>query len=73
MCEDLSELIGVTELAEMFGVRASAISNWAKRHNDWPDAAIILKMGAVYRLSDVSNFLKRHPNLLNPKQVGGKK
>jgi hypothetical protein len=68
---DTADFVGVTELAEMFGVGKAAISNWRARHNDWPDPVLTLRMGPIYRLNDVDDFLKRHPNLLHPKQIAG--
>ena len=46
-------LVGVAEIADMFGVSRQAASNWRERHADFPTPAASLRSGPVWELSDI--------------------
>ena len=48
-----SELVGVAEIADLFGVSRQAASNWRERHADFPSPAASLKSGPVWQLPDI--------------------
>lgn len=74
-CTCLLELhvVGLAEIAEQYGVRPSAISNWQNRYDDWPHPRLILKMGPLYCPNEVQEFINNHPGLLNPNVIEGHK
>jgi predicted DNA-binding transcriptional regulator AlpA len=46
------QLLGLAELAELYGVTKATASNWSRRHT-FPQPIQHLKMGPVWRHSDV--------------------
>ena len=48
-----SALVGVAEIADLFGVSRQAASNWRDRHADFPTPAASLKSGPVWELPDI--------------------
>ena len=48
-----SVLVGVAEIADLFGVSRQAASNWRERHSDFPSPAASLKSGPIWELPDV--------------------
>lgn len=50
---DPLDLAGVSEIAEELGVRANVVSNWIKRHPDFPRPLVTLKMGPIFSLKAV--------------------
>ena len=48
-----SVLVGVAEIADLFGVSSQAASNWRDRHADFPMPAASLKSGPVWELPDI--------------------
>lgn len=48
-----SVLVGVAEIADLFGVSRQAASNWRERHADFPTPAASLKSGPVWELPDI--------------------
>lgn len=46
------ELLGLAELAELYGVTKATASNWSHRHS-FPQPFQHLKMGPVWRKSDI--------------------
>ncbi|MDE0394272.1 MAG: ParA family protein [Gammaproteobacteria bacterium] len=48
-----STLVGVAEIAELFGVSRQAASNWRERYADFPQPAASLKSGPVWELPDI--------------------
>ena len=47
------ELVGVAEIARLFGVSSQAASSWRERHADFPSPAASLKSGPVWQYSDI--------------------
>ena len=48
-----SALVGVAEVADLFGVSRQAASNWRDRYADFPTPAASLKSGPVWELPDI--------------------
>ena len=48
--ENRPTLVGVAEIADLFGVSRQAASNWRDRHTDFPRPAASLKSGPVWEL-----------------------
>ena len=48
-----SVLVGVAEIADIFGVSRQAASNWRERYVDFPKPAASLKSGPVWELPDI--------------------
>ncbi|MDE0712015.1 MAG: ParA family protein [Rhodospirillales bacterium] len=48
-----SALVGIAEIAELFGVSRQAASNWRERHADFPPPTASLKSGPVWELPDI--------------------
>ena len=53
-----SQYLGIQEIAEMAGVTASAVTNWRKRHADFPQAVSELKSGPVFEKRQIRQWLK---------------
>ena len=51
-----STLVGVAEIADVFGVSRQAASNWRERHADFPKPAATLKSGPVWELPDILSW-----------------
>ena len=50
---DRAVLVGVAEIADVFGVSRQAASNWRERYADFPKPAASLKSGPVWELPDI--------------------
>ena len=50
---DRTVLVGVAELADVFGVSRQAASNWRERNADFPKPAASLRSGPVCGLPDI--------------------
>ena len=46
----MDRLVGIAEVAELFGVSRQAASNWRERHADFPSPTASLKSGPVWEL-----------------------
>ena len=49
-------LVGVAEIADLFGVSRQAASNWRERHADFPTPAASLKSGPVWELPEILSW-----------------
>ena len=49
----MDRLVGIAEIAEVFGVSRQAASNWRERHADFPRPIASLKSGPVWELPSV--------------------
>lgn len=58
-----SELVTVNDVAELAGVGASAVSNWRRRHDDFPDAVGHDAGSDLFRRHAVIEWLGSHPSL----------
>lgn len=53
------DLIGVTEIARVHGVAKNSAWRWTKRAGDFPEPALELASGRVWRRADVEAWAKR--------------
>ncbi len=63
--------VTVSEIAQLAGVSVSAVSNWRKRHADFPAPVEGTAAGDFFALNDVTVWLERRGKKVRaPKQVG---
>jgi predicted DNA-binding transcriptional regulator AlpA len=55
------ELLGLAELAELYGVTKATASNWSRRHT-FPQPVQHLKMGPIWRKSEVIAWRAPRPD-----------
>lgn len=71
MTNQRGHTIGGTQIAEMAGVRSSAVSNWRRRHGDFPKAVGTAAGGGdLFLLSDVETWLRDHDRTIHRMDVG---
>lgn len=51
-------LVGVAEIAKLSGVTPQAVTNWRRRHADFPEPLAELKSGPVWWNIDIVRWLK---------------
>lgn len=49
------DLVGLAEIAELFGVERQYVFRWAKRR-DFPQPVIRLRMGPIWRRSEIEDW-----------------
>ena len=60
----MGTLISSSEVAELAGVAPSTVSNWRKRHDDFPEPAETTERGRdLFDLKEIERWLKEHRNL----------
>jgi len=65
------QLMTLREIAQYAGVRASAVSNWKRRHPDFPTPAQVTSTGTLYRSEEVVHWLTEHDKVdLTPEEMG---
>lgn len=57
-----SKLVGIQEIADLAQVSASAVTNWRKRHADFPVAVSELRSGPVFEERQVAEWLRSKGN-----------
>jgi hypothetical protein len=50
------ELVGVAEIAERLDVGTSVVHDWRRRHTDFPEPVLRLRMGLVWAWPDVRRW-----------------
>jgi len=53
---DTSSLVGVAEIAERLGVGTSVVHDWRRRHSDFPQPVLQLRMGLIWAWPDVRRW-----------------
>ena len=65
---DLSDLVGVPEIADRLGVkRLQVVHNWRYRHPDFPDPVLELRQGLIWYWPDVEDWAARTGRLPEPR------
>src|SRR4051794_32856678 len=60
----MGTLISSSEVAALAGVAPSTVSNWRKRHDDFPRPTETTDRGRdLFDLKEIERWLKRHRNL----------
>jgi len=54
----MPEFIGLSEIAALAGVSASAVANWRQRNPDFPKPIAQLKSGPVFRATEVTAWIR---------------
>lgn len=54
------ELIGLSEMADMFGVSKQVAANWRSRHQDFPSPVAELKSGSVWQKESIVSWAQQH-------------
>ena len=52
------DLVGISEIAEMAGVKSSAVANWRTRFDDFPPPLVMLRSGPVFSRSHVRRWIR---------------
>jgi len=60
VAETDSPLLNLTDIARLAGVSRVVVSNWRKRHSDFPAPAAEPASGPVFRREEVAAWLERH-------------
>lgn len=56
----MSELVGAAEIAQRLGYRGrSVVSDWRRRHADFPAPVAVLEMGNVWSWADIEAWARR--------------
>jgi hypothetical protein len=64
----IADLVGTSEIAERAGVKVNTVHSWRQRHADFPEPAVRLASGPVWRWPDVFAWLAiPRPNGRKPK------
>ena len=53
---DTKDLVGVAEIAERLGVGTSVVHDWRRRHDDFPEPVLRLRMGLIWAWPDVRRW-----------------
>jgi hypothetical protein len=56
----VAKLVGVSEIAEHYGVGSTAVSNWRARYDDFPEPVVMLRMGPLFTLESVEAWHREH-------------
>ena len=56
----LPPVMGLGEIADLYGVSRQLAANWARQHADFPEPLARLKMGPVWTTEDVLAYGERH-------------
>ena len=54
------EYVGIAEVAEMAKVKGEAVSNWRRRHADFPKPIQELRAGPVFAKHEIETWLREH-------------
>ncbi len=60
MAETESPLLNLTDIARLAGVSRTVVSNWRKRHTDFPAPAAEPASGPVFNRDEIAAWLERH-------------
>lgn len=60
----MESLVGIAEIAELYGVKPAAVTNWRKRFaDDFPQPVTVLKAGPIFRADDIDRWIRRRHNM----------
>ena len=62
MLVDTRDLVGTQDIADRLGVEKNVVSNWKKRHPDFPTPVVLVSAGhvSVYLWSEVQGWAMAH-------------
>lgn len=53
------DLVGIYEIAELASVGPSAVANWRRRFDEFPEPVVVLRSGPVFNRSQITRWLRR--------------
>lgn len=56
----LPPILGVSEVADLYGVSRQLAMKWSRQSKDWPSPFAVLKAGTFWTTDDVLAWGKRH-------------
>jgi predicted DNA-binding transcriptional regulator AlpA len=56
---ETADLVGVAEIADRLGLGTSVMHDWRRRHPEFPEPVLRLKMGLVWSWSEVAAWAKQ--------------
>lgn len=56
---DPDDLVGVAEIAERLSVKTGVVHDWRRRHVDFPEPLLRLRMGYIWRWREVEAWASR--------------
>jgi predicted DNA-binding transcriptional regulator AlpA len=62
---ELKDLVGVAEIAERLGLGTSIVHDWRRRHSEFPQPVLRLRMGFIWSWTEVAAWAKQSGRL-NP-------
>ena len=65
----MGEIIGVYEIANMAKVTPAAVTNWAKRHDDFPTPVTEIQAGKFYDADQIAAWLRRKGKIMGAKVI----
>ena len=66
----MNELVGIAEIANLFGVSRQAASNWRERHADFPKPIALLKSGPVWELGYILEWAEARGMAVKSSEAG---
>lgn len=68
--DSTSILVGIPEIAEIAQVSRAAVSNWRKRHDDFPEPRVQTDSSVLFDLKEVENWLLERRKIDQPVPPG---
>lgn len=59
-----SELVGITEIAEAFGVVPNSVHRWRKKDPTFPCPFVVLRCGSVFHAGEIVRWALTHEHPL---------
>jgi hypothetical protein len=56
---DTKDLVGVAEIADLLGVGTSVVHDWRRRHQDFPQPVLRLRMGLIWAWPEVRSWASK--------------
>jgi len=56
---DLDDLVGVAEIAQRLGMGTSVVHDWRRRHEEFPEPVLRLRMGLVWSWKEIASWAKQ--------------
>jgi predicted DNA-binding transcriptional regulator AlpA len=53
------DLVGVAEISQRLGVGTSVVHDWRRRHPEFPEPVLVLRMGLIWSWSEVERWARK--------------
>jgi predicted DNA-binding transcriptional regulator AlpA len=67
--DDDDTLVSSAEVAAMAGVSPSAVSNWRRRHSDFPSPVLETSTTVLFRLGDITRWMTLRGKRFDPRSI----